>query len=75
MRKSKKPTIKTKIALFAGAGALMAMTPGAHAKDTVDSPLDKLEQKGVLTSSEADELKAENATDETNQVNESISKW
>lgn len=63
------------MALFAGASALMAMAPGVHGKDTVDSLLDKLEQKGVLTSSEADQLKAENASDETNQVNESISKW
>jgi hypothetical protein len=75
MRKQKRTTIKTKIALFAGASALMAMTPGAQAKDTVDSLLNKLEQKGVLTTSEADELKAENASDETNQVNESVSKW
>lgn len=75
MRKQKKSTVKTKIALVAGASALMAMTPAAHAKDTVDSLLDKLEQKGVLTTSEADQLKAENASDETNQVNDSISKW
>jgi hypothetical protein len=64
MKKSKKQN-HTKIAMFAGAAALMALTPQIHAQSSVDALLNKLEQKGVLTVDEARELKAEN---ETNSV-------
>ena len=53
----------TKVALFAGATALMALTPKIHAQaSSMDALLDKLEQKGVLSVNEAKELKAETAT-------------
>jgi hypothetical protein len=61
MKKSKKQT-HTKVALFAGATALMALTPNIHAQSSVDALLNKLEQKGVLTVDEARELRAENDT-------------
>ena len=51
-----------KIALFAGATALMSLTPNIRAQTSMDALLNKLEQKGVLTVDEAKELKAENAT-------------
>jgi hypothetical protein len=52
----------TKVALFAGATALMSLTPNIHAQSSVDALLNKLEQKGILTVDEAKELKAENET-------------
>ena len=61
MKKIKRQN-QTKVALFAGATALMALTPNIHAQSSVDALLNKLEQKGVLTVDEAKELKAENAT-------------
>jgi hypothetical protein len=48
----------TKAAIFAGAAALMALTPQTHAQSSVDSLLNKLEQKGILSVDEAKELKA-----------------
>src|SRR5882724_7706186 len=39
----------TKVALFAGATALMALTQNTRAQTSVDALLNKLEQKGVLT--------------------------
>ncbi len=67
----------TKLVICAGTAALAAMTAtSAHAQASVDSLLDKLEQKGILTVDEANQLKAENATDQTNFVNEiPASKW
>lgn len=62
MKKIKKQNSSTKAAIFAGAAALMALTPQTHAQSSVDALLDKLEQKGVLTVDEAKELRAENAT-------------
>jgi hypothetical protein len=62
MKKFKKQNHTTKIALFAGATALMSLTPSTHAQTSVDALLDKLEQKGILTVDEARELKSENAT-------------
>ena len=64
----KKPTKQntTKVALFAGATALMTLTPNTHAQTSVDALLNKLEQKGVLTVDEAKELKSENATNSVN---------
>ncbi|HEX3625862.1 MAG TPA: putative porin [Verrucomicrobiae bacterium] len=73
MRKQKPQNHKTKLALFAGAGALMALTPQIQADnstDSVDRLLNKLQQKGVLTAGEADELKAENTVEQTNSVNQ-----
>jgi hypothetical protein len=61
MKKFKKQN-HTKVALFAGATALMALTPNLHAQSSVDALLNKLEQKGVLTVDEAKALKTENAT-------------
>jgi hypothetical protein len=59
-------------AIFAGAAALMALTSGVHAQTSVDNLLNKLEQKGVLTPSEADELKAENATNSVADFNQQM---
>jgi hypothetical protein len=53
----------TKVALYAGAAALMALTPNTHAQSSVDALLNKLEQKGILTVDEAKELKTENQQD------------
>ena len=69
MRKSPQKNT-TKLALFAGATALMVLTPNTHAQSAVDSLLDKLEQKGILTADEAKELRAESASDETNSINQ-----
>ena len=64
MKKFKQQNNK-KIAIFAGATALMALAPNLHAQTAVDNLLNKLEQKGVLTVSEARELRAENETNST----------
>ena len=70
MRKNKKPNPKTKVAVIAGASALMALATQVHADTSVDNLLNKLQQKGVLTKDEANELKAENAADETNNASQ-----
>ena len=62
MKKIKNQKTTTKVAIFAGAAALMALTPQTHAQSSVDALLNKLEQKGILSVDEAKELKAENAT-------------
>ncbi|MGA3164247.1 MAG: putative porin [Verrucomicrobiota bacterium] len=62
MKKTKKLN-SSKAALFAGAAALMALTPNTHAQSSVDALLNKLEQKGVLTVDEAKALKTENQQD------------
>ena len=74
---SQKHSSKTKLALFAGVAALTACAAqSAHAQSPVDDLLDKLQQKGILTPEEADKLKAENASQQTNIVNElPASKW
>jgi hypothetical protein len=59
-RKKQNPATSTKAAIFAGAAALMALTPQARADSAVDALLNKLEQKGILSVDEARELKAEN---------------
>ncbi|HEY1718328.1 MAG TPA: putative porin [Verrucomicrobiae bacterium] len=69
MKKLKKQNTSTKVAIFAGAAALMALTPQTHAQSSVDALLDKLEQKGVLSVDEAKELKAENATNSVEDFN------
>ena len=62
----------TKVALFAGAAALMALTPNTHAQSSVDALLNKLEQKGILTVDEAKELKAENQQDSAADLNKAM---
>jgi hypothetical protein len=68
MKHFKKQNTQTKIALFAGAAALMALTPKLEAQSSVDALLNKLEQKGILSVDEARELKAENQMDVTNDL-------
>jgi hypothetical protein len=68
MKKLKKQN-HTKVALYAGAAALMALTPNSHAQTSVDALLNKLEQKGILTVDEARELKTENQRSSTNDFN------
>jgi len=71
MKKIKKQNT-AKVAFFAGAAALMALTPQIHAQSSVDALLNKLEQKGVLTVDEAKELKAENAQDSAADFNKEL---
>ena len=71
MKKFKKQNT-TKVALFAGATALMALTQNTHAQSSVDALLNKLEQKGVLTVDEAKELKAENETNSVADFNKAM---
>lgn len=66
----KLPNHKTQIALLAGASAIFALVPQVHADADVDRLLNKLEQKGVLTSDEANELKSENSSDQTNNLSQ-----
>ena len=58
--------------MFAGAAALMALTPQSKAQSSVNDLLNKLEQKGVLTVDEAKELKAENATNSVADFNSAM---
>jgi hypothetical protein len=71
MKKLKKQN-HTKVALFAGAAALMALTPNTHAQSSVDALLNKLEQKGILTVDEAKELKTENQQDSAADLNKAF---
>jgi len=71
MKKLKKQN-HTKVALFAGAAALMALTPNTHAQSSVDALLNKLEQKGILTVDEAKELKTENQQDSAADLNKAM---
>ena len=71
MKKLKKQN-HTKVALFAGATALMALTPNTHAQTSVDALLNKLEQKGILTVDEAKELKAENQQNSAADMNKAF---
>jgi hypothetical protein len=80
MKKSLKRGQPAQVVLFAGATALMAVGSPAYADSAVDTLLNKLEQKGILTAGEADEMKAENAAEhsaeETNLINQlPVSKW
>ena len=72
MKKIQKTNLPTKIALFAGATALMTLAPNAHAQSSVDALLNKLEQKGILTVDEAKDLKAENAEDSATDFNKAL---
>ena len=71
MKKLKKQN-HTKVALFAGAAALMALTPNTPAQSSVDALLNKLEQKGILTVDEAKELKTENQQDSAADLNKAF---
>ncbi len=70
---------KTKVAFCAGAAALTTLAvPASHAESesAVDSLLKTLEQKGVLSVREADLLRAQNASRQTNIVNQlPASRW
>ncbi|HLX95313.1 MAG TPA: putative porin [Verrucomicrobiae bacterium] len=72
MKKLKNRRTLTQAAIFAGATALMALTPNTRAQTSVDNLLNKLEQKGILTPNEADELKAENATNSVADFNQAL---
>jgi hypothetical protein len=72
MKKFKGQNASTKVAIFAGAAALMALTPQTHAQSAVDALLNKLEQKGILSVDEARELKAENAQGSAEDFNKAI---
>jgi hypothetical protein len=71
MKKTRKLN-SSKVALFAGAAAFMALTPQIQAQSSVEALLNKLEQKGVLTVDEAKELKAENATNSVADFNQAL---
>ena len=74
MKKTTKQN-STKLAALATLTAL-AFVPHSQAASTSDAIINKLEQKGVLTSDEANELRAESATADTNLVNElPAAKW
>jgi hypothetical protein len=70
--------MRNHIAIIAGATMFMAGASKIHAADApdaVDHLLNKLEQKGVLTTDEANELKTEEAADATNQPPPPPSVW
>ena len=56
--KKNRTTKTTRAALFAGAAALMSLAPVTYAQSS-DALINKLEQKGVLSSEEAKELREE----------------
>lgn len=56
--KTNKQTKSKKLALLAGAAALAALAPKAHAQSS-DALIDKLVDKGVLTADEAKDLRVE----------------
>jgi hypothetical protein len=72
MKKLKTQNNRRHVALFAGATALMALTPRMQAQTSVDALLNKLEQKGILTVDEAKELKAENQQDSAADMNKAM---
>jgi hypothetical protein len=72
MKKIETQKTTTKVAIFAGAAVLMALTPQSHAQTSVDALLNKLEQKGILSVDEAKELKAENETNSVDDFNKAL---
>ncbi len=62
MKKNNTKNTTTKLALLAGATALTAFTPQSHAQSS-DALIDKLVQKGILTASEAKDLREETDKD------------
>jgi hypothetical protein len=73
MKRIKSQNNTTKVAIFAGAAALMALTPQTHAQSSVDALLNKLEQKGILSVDEAKALKAENERGSADDFNKALS--
>ncbi|MDE3066548.1 MAG: putative porin [Verrucomicrobiota bacterium] len=73
MKRNKRQNTATKTAFFAGAAALMALTPQTHAQSAVDNLLNKLEQKGILTTNEAEQLKTENEQETASEFNKAMS--
>lgn len=66
----------SRLALIAGATALAAFIPQSHADSSSDALINKLEQKGILSSDEAKQLRTEAAESETNLINQiPASKW
>lgn len=67
----------TKFAIFSGSAALLTWIPKSEAQTVTSDPLiDKLEQKGILSSEEAAELRSESMVQQTNLVNSiPASKW
>ncbi len=72
MKISQKSNNPAKVALFAGATALMALAHPSSAQTSVDSLLNKLEQKGILTVDEAKQLKEENQQESANDFNKAF---
>ena len=68
--------LAARAALYAGAAALITLAPRIRAQSSSDALIDKLEQKGILTATEAKELRAEAAAADTNLVHRlPASKW
>lgn len=72
MKRTNHRKTASNIAIFAGASALIALTPQTQAQTAVDNLLNKLEQKGILTEDEAKELKAENTQDSTANLDKAL---
>jgi hypothetical protein len=73
MTKSKMATTRM---LLAGAAAMAALIPAVRAESSSDALINKLEQKGILTSDEAKELRAEAEASDTNLISQiPASKW
>jgi Putative porin len=72
MIKMKNLKTTTCVAILAGAITLMALGPRVDAQTAVDNLLDKLEQKGILTAQEAQQLRAENQQDASRNSNTDI---
>ncbi len=69
-KRTKSYSSSARFAILAGTTAVMASAgPSAQAMTSVDSLLDKLQQKGILSADEAKELRAENDQESTNMVN------
>lgn len=64
MKKPRKHNSTTRVALFAGATALMSLAQQSHAQSS-DALIDKLVDKGILTTKEAQELREESDQDFT----------
>jgi hypothetical protein len=64
MKKLKKHHFTSKVTWFAGATALMALAPQSHGQSS-DALIDKLVDKGILTTKEAQELRDESDQDFT----------
>ena len=60
--KKRNTKITTKLALCAGAAALAALAPQAHAQSS-DALIDKLVDKGILTTDEAKDLRVQSDND------------